>query len=147
MRIYLAGPIAGLTYEGCTGWRDEVAAELYRFMCYSPMRGKGYLKEVGEIGTQRYQQVLSTDKAIYVRDRMDVLEADLVICNLLGATKASIGTMFELAWASLNNIPVIGIMEKEGNVHDHPFVREAVGFRVETLREAMALAHFILMPI
>jgi hypothetical protein len=54
--------------------------------------------------------------------------------------------MIEIGWADAHRIPIILVMEKEGNIHDHPMVRECVSFRVETLDEAMAVAEAVLMP-
>jgi len=42
-KVYLAGPIKGLTYTGATDWRDEAKDALYDIGIagYSPMRAKG----------------------------------------------------------------------------------------------------------
>jgi hypothetical protein len=39
MKVYLAGPITGLTWEECTVWRNKVVAELKLFdiQCFSPL--------------------------------------------------------------------------------------------------------------
>jgi len=42
--------------------------------------------------------------------------------------------------------PIIAIMEKEGNPHDHPMMTEAFGFRVENLDQAVDLAIVMLLP-
>jgi len=50
----------------------------------------------------------------------------------------------EMAWAWDNGIPVVCMIEKEGNVHDHPMLRETIGFRVETRQEALHVVQTIL---
>lgn len=59
----------------------------------------------------------------YVHDRclFDVRRCDAVVVNLCGATKASIGACFEMAWAVAFNKPVFLAIENE-NVHRHPMV-------------------------
>jgi hypothetical protein len=64
--------------------------------------------------------------------------------NFLGATRVSIGTAIEFGWADSRKTPIICVMEPEGNPHDHPMIREAIGFRVATLKEALNVAIAIL---
>ena len=70
----------------------------------------------------------------------------MIIANFLGAEKVSIGTVMEVAWAKSKQTPVIAVMEKEGNPHDHPMMTEVFGFRVETLEEAVDIATVTLLP-
>jgi nucleoside 2-deoxyribosyltransferase len=90
---------------------------------------------------------MSTERGLTERDRYDSTKSDLVVCNLLGAQRVSIGTMIELGWADANRVPVVLIMEKTGNIHEHPMVRQTTSFRVEDLvtardiTEAVLLAH------
>ena len=49
----------------------------------------------------------------------------------------------EIAWADLSRTPVILAMEK-GNINEHAMINEAVGFRVDTVDEALNLAIAIL---
>lgn len=153
--IYLAGPITGLNYEGATDWRKLIFNRMDgpRYQILSPMRAKEYLSNLDEITAQGYQDtILSNAKAIVTRDRNDTMKCDLVIMNLLGATKVSIGTMIELGWADAARVPVVLIMEKEEfegdmrktNIHDHAMVTEMAGFRVSTLDEAVLVARTIL---
>lgn len=88
---------------------------------------------------------LSTGTGITTRDRYDCMGSDLVIFNLLGAQRISIGTMIELGWADAARNPAILIMEKEGNPHDHPMVRNTTQFRVDNVKDAIALTEIILL--
>lgn len=144
---YLAGPISGVTHAGCTGWRDELARllEPAGVAAASPMRDKHYLRDRGVLEGDYPERVLSTRDGIMTRDHFDVRNCDLVVANLLGAARVSVGTVMELAWAFAYRKPVVAVLE-DGNVHDHPMVRAAVGFRVATLAEAAAVAASVLGP-
>lgn len=150
-KIYLAGPISGLTYGEAQDWRDYFTKNIDpRISCYSPLRGKEYLKMRGPLEGSYDEFPLSTDTGITTRDRYDCMGADLVVFNLLGCTgkdaRISIGTMIELGWADASRNPAIVIMEKEGNVHEHPMVRQTTHFRVDNMEDAMRIAEIILLP-
>jgi len=80
------------------------------------------------------------------RDFFDCNRADVVVVNLLGATRVSIGTVMEIAWAYQRHTPTVVIMERDStvNVHEHPMIAEATGFRVETMEQAAHVAKVIL---
>jgi nucleoside 2-deoxyribosyltransferase len=144
---YLAGPITGLSYQGANDWRDEFIKLLPpEIIGISPLRAKKYLKEEKHIKSE-YSNLfpLSTSKGIKTRDKNDCFRSDIVIVNFLGANKVSIGTVMEIAWADAAETPVILIME-EGNIHDHPMIKESVGFVVQSLSAAAVLASAILLP-
>jgi nucleoside 2-deoxyribosyltransferase len=147
MKVYLAGPITGLTYGGTTEWRDYAIKELDNVGVegISPMRGKDYLLQETSIREQYDEYILSTQRAITTRDRWDCTNCDVVLANLLGATeRISIGTIMEYGWADAARNPIVTVMEKEGNPHDHAMVREVSGYRVETLDEALFVCKTIL---
>jgi len=145
-RVYLAGPITGLTFGGCTDWREYAQKELAAagIAGVSPMRAKDYLQSEAIVGDCYENTVLSSSKAIITRDRWDTTTVDLVLVNLLGAERVSIGTMIELGWADAARNPVITVIEQEGNIHDHSMMREITGFRVNTLEEGLNVAKAIL---
>lgn len=154
MRVYLAGPITGLSYDGCTDWREHAIQHLDQFNIQglSPLRGKTYLKNEKSISDNYNESenalivAMSGQRGIYERDRFDCHRADLVLVNLLGAKRVSIGTVMEIAWAAQNNTPIVLVMEKEGNIHEHSMLREAVAFRVDNLEDALHIAVTILAP-
>jgi hypothetical protein len=37
-------------------------------------------------------------------------------------------------------------MEAENNLHDHPMIREAIGYRVTTIDEAISITLAVLLP-
>src|SRR5579863_980002 len=145
-KIYLAGPISGLTSEGAQDWRGYFMNAIDpRIECYSPLRGKDYLKMRGPLEGSYDEYPLSTDIGITTRDRYDCMGSDLVVFNLLGAQRISIGTMIEVGWADAARNPAILIMEKEGNPHEHPMVRMTTGFRVTNIGDAIAIAEIVLL--
>jgi nucleoside 2-deoxyribosyltransferase len=147
-KVYLAGPIAGLNYEGATEWRDIARQQLYDcgIQGVSPMRGKEYLRDVRNFdsaGNYGNFSCMSSARGITTRDRYDATHCDVMLVNLLGANKVSIGTVMELGWADANRIPIVCVME-EGNIHDHGMINEVIGFKVETLEEALHIVKIIL---
>ena len=149
--VYLSGPITGLTFQGATDWRQHAieSLALEGIKGISPMRAKDYLaslnapisghgREYAKLG------VLSTPSAVLARDRFDTTRADVMLMNLLGSERVSIGTMVEIGWADAARVPIIGVMEPEGNVHDHMFVNQSIGFRVATLDEGLDIVKAIL---
>lgn len=144
---YLAGPITGCSYGEATDWRDEVIQNLDpRIEGMSPLRGKTYLEEEESIDAEYEANVLSCARGIMSRDHNDCKRADLLIVNLLGAKSVSIGTVMEIAWAFAYRIPVICVIEEDGNLHDHPMIREAISFRVTNLKQAADIANVTLLP-
>lgn len=143
--VYLAGPITGLSYGNATSWRTYAIEQLKPVFGLSPLRGKDYLINETDIAAAGYSEHhLSTPKGITSRDRFDCQRADVVIMNLVGATRVSIGTMIELGWADSKRIPVIVVME-DGNLHDHAMVNEMASFIVPDLDEAIKLTKKILI--
>lgn len=162
MLVYLAGPITGLSYNGCTDWREAAIKTLepHGIQGLSPLRGKDYLANEKSISDNyndntgirdneklgHLASVMSSQRGIYARDFYDCHRADLLIVNMLGAQRVSIGTVMEIAWAASANVPTILVMEKEGNIHEHSMLREACAFRVETLEDALHICVAMLAP-
>ena len=157
--VYLAGPITGCSYEGCVDWREYAIKELAAvgITGLSPMRAKDYLKSESIVGDSYEDTVLSSSRGIITRDRWDTTRSDIILANFLGAEQVSIGTVMEIAWADLARVPIIMAIEpseleatgpapSQGNVHEHSMLREAAGFRVETLEEGLNVAKAILLP-
>lgn len=146
--VYLAGPIAGLSYAEATDWRDVAEMHLARanIRALSPMRAKGYLADVksfsGTCGPEGDMGPLSGPRAVMTRDRFDATRCDVLLVSLLGATKVSIGTVMEIAWADLRRIPVVCVCEPD-NIHRHAMLDEAVGFWASTLDEGVAIVKAI----
>lgn len=146
--VYVAGPITGLTYEGSVNWREIVVRELERdfITVYSPMRNLSFLAHMQQMPDAYEASYLSAAKGIVAQDRFDVIRADMVYANLLGAERVSIGTTIEMAWANAFNKPILVSMEPEGNPHDHAFIKEIAGWVVPSIEEAVYTIRHLLLP-
>lgn len=140
--VYLAGPITGLSYDEGQDWRARAITHLaaHGINGLSPLRAKEYLRALPTLsGTgdeYAHMGVLSTARGVMTRDRFDATRCDVLLVNLLGATRVSIGTVMEIAWADLKRTPIVVAMEP-GNPHEHMMISEAIGFRVASLDEAL----------
>ena len=145
-RIYLAGPIKGLDYEGATSWRDYAIEKLPEFDCFSPMRWQEYRKQTGVIKQAYEDSAFSNSQALTYRDYADVKRADMVLVNLTGAKRASIGTVMEISAAWCFQVPVILAMDEDDEWHQYPMVKQTVMCEVRSLDEAIELARAFLLP-
>lgn len=156
MKVYLAGPIAGLNYGEATNWREQVKKELAKSNIngYSPMRAKQYLSNVKNFSKQPliegdpYKQLspLSSIQGIIGRDSFDVISSDLILVNFIGAKSISIGTAWEIGLAFGHSKPVVVAIEDEGNPNDHGLCIGSCRFRTNTLESAIHLTKSILLP-
>lgn len=162
MRVYLAGPITGLTYKGATDWREEFSKELEKqgHIGVSPMRGKDYLSEIFQDGeilqktpatgfeTVQMERIhklqlsyeefpMSSAQGIYGRDKYDTAHCEVVFANFLNAESISIGTCMEVQRGYDKDKFVLVAIEKQDNLNDHPFIRRAASCIVEDLETAM----------
>ena len=149
-RVYLAGPIAGLTYDDALDWRAQAATDLARYgiEALSPMRAKDALVD-RTISTNYRDYAKSgpfyTSRGIITRDYNDVKRSDVLLVNLLGLRKQTTGTVMELGWAFAMQKPTVVVIEPSGNVHDsHPMLVETFDFRVATMEEAIHTVAVIL---
>lgn len=154
--VYLSGPITGLSYEEARyGWRKLVAMaleeewvqdpdepSLYRrrggIKVLSPMRHEAHLAEMQTIDTHYPEHFFSKAKVIVEKDRLDIKRSDIMLVNVLGAQRVSIGTVSEIAMAYEQGKQTILVMEDAGNPHEHPFVTELVSLRLNNLDDAIA---------
>jgi nucleoside 2-deoxyribosyltransferase len=121
--VYLAGNIAGLTYEDAIAWRTTAAQKLesHGYICLDPMRDKQHLSG-SIVGFTHNSQNCSAEE-IFKRDIDDVNRANIVLANI---STFSIGTAFELGYAySLGKIIVVAA---SGAVLDHPFLTESANY-------------------
>lgn len=137
-KVYLAGPILGLSPKDATDWRKSASESLNELglEALSPMRHKEYLGGYDTLPDVAEKFVMSSQKGIVARDRNDVMRCDAVLMYLVGAKRVSIGTMVELGWADAFRKPIIVVVTEE-DLHWHAFVREISGFVVKTLGEGI----------
>lgn len=125
--IYCVHPISGQSADSVFAYYTRIKERLSKF--YSvliPMTGKASLRCEKEFRAAGYEgNPLTTNHAIFERDKWMVTQSDVIYANLMGATGyVSIGSMFELAWASMMGKYVVLAMDQE-SVHRHAFVLEA----------------------
>ena len=145
---YLAGPITGMTFENATDWREHTKKRLadVGITGFSPLRAKQYIGELGGRVRDQYDTFpLSTASGIICRDRYDATHRDIVLVNMLGAEKVSIGTVMEIAWADAFRVPIVLVME-EGNIHTHAMLTEVSSYIVPTLDEGIDIVIRFLLP-
>lgn len=148
MKVYLAGPISGLTYtQAALGWREQIKELLPEFDLFSPMRAKGFLADAGALSGSYDEIPMGSMNGILGRDRNDVFTCDLMIANFLEDDgNMSLGTAMEFGWADAWRKPVI-LVAAEGNPHrEHPMLRGASVYVVDNLADAAYLAKHLLLP-
>ena len=137
MKIYTVGSISGLTKEQVeeyfTGSKHYF--ESLGYTVFNPMSGKGQLRVDKIYRAKDYRHPVATNRAIIGRDRWMVGQADVIYANFSNSQMASIGSMFELAWAYELKKHIVAVIPKE-NIHQHAFVLQACDIIFETEEEA-----------
>jgi nucleoside 2-deoxyribosyltransferase len=139
MKIYLAGPISGNGYwETLELFQPKIKTlEHAGYTVLHPLLGKGHLRNEVEFRAHGYGHPVSTNHAIFERDRWMVGMADIVFADLSHTKCVSIGTMFELAWASQLGKHTVLVLPDSEEYHQHCFVFEAADVHVQTVDEAL----------
>jgi len=148
--VYLAGSIGGISYGEATEWRDQAFTALAKvgITAYSPMRAKSFLKNEKSLTwmMDHWENPMATSKGIMSRDHNDCVTADVLLVNLLGQTRGSLGTVMEIAWAFDRRIPVVMVAEPDNTHVLHPMLIEAINFRVDNLEDGIEIVKHILLP-
>jgi len=148
-KVYLAGPIAGSTYEASEDWRICARLMLLRspyIVTFSPMRGKAFLRQHGVLSSMPDDEdPRATGPGIMGRDHNDVKTADAVLMNLLNAERISVGSMIEAAWCYAYRVPLILVMQA-GNIHEHAMLNQIPTYRTDDLQTGCDLVRALLLP-
>lgn len=136
LKVYLAGPMTGLTADEVIEHINHRKEQLKGYKVYHPMAGKKILDGGSVLQASGYQNPLINDHHIIERDRWMVEQVDVVFADLSGAEKVSIGTCMELAWAHDKHKYTVLVMER-GNVHEHCFILEAADIIFENVDDAI----------
>lgn len=139
--IYIVGPLTGLDADAMYARFHGRAGRLrdMGYTVYNPMGGKDHLKGTGEIKASGYVSPLSMDHAVYQRDQWMCHRADVIYADFTSAARVSIGSCFELAWASRAGKMVILVMDTDqdgGHPMDHLFIHKAATLVFKTTLEA-----------
>lgn len=160
--VYLAGPITGHDQnKAANGWRPQFVEMLGKLdaehiSCFSPMRGKEFLKDFGVLTSGRNypDHPMCSKSGITVRDFNDLSFCDIMVaCFLETPTHkdhddvqlASLGTGWEFGACYALHKPVIMVADKE-NIHQHLMLQHSAGYNVTTLEDAVELTYFLLTP-
>ena len=138
-KIYVAGPISGMSYDEVQKYFKTTSHKLEQlgYDVLTPMIGKSALRTELKLRTKDYTYPISTNHAIFGRDQWMVRQSDIILCNLENSgERVSIGSMMELAWASMLGKHIIVVLPKN-NIHQHAFVLEAADIIYETYDEAL----------
>jgi len=137
-RCYLAGPMAGLSYEEANAWRDKVHVALSDdFELVNPCRNKESLAGRGKLTMHGYNDhFMCQEQTVFYRDTHDVRSCDGLLVNFENAPFISIGTPFELGMAWALHKPIIVVMPKD-NCYRHIFTLQSANYVAETLEEAI----------
>lgn len=139
MKIYVAGPISGQSYEQVLTRYERQTASLQSagYDVLHPMTGKRYLRNEIQFKARGYDSPVSTNHAIKNRDRWMVGQADVLLLDFTtSGDRVSIGTCMELAWADELNKHTVAILPKD-NIHNHAFVLECCDIIFELEEDAM----------
>jgi nucleoside 2-deoxyribosyltransferase len=136
--VYLAGLISTEKTESLTWRYDAASAFEGKMRVLSPMRGKDKLGSTSKDGGITTSELTAND--ILMRDYHDVKESHVILAHLetFGSTRPMVGTIAELAWAWMLQIPVVAICNKDNYLmRNHPFVKAFVSHFSETVEEGV----------
>ena len=152
--VYLGGPIAGLTYDEASDWREAAteACAALGYSVYSPMRGKDVLRP------QYTHRVFGFNAEVsngllgpFARDMHDIRRCDVMIAHIGTSEDVSIGTMIELGAAyALGKFVVVVLPNVRGRPYAdtagrlHPFVAGVATAVVGTIEEAYGVLEALL---
>ena len=142
LRVYLCGPITGQSPEASMRWRDYATRNLApKIITIDPTRDlPDTVQRSSKPGTLKTAVMRAAHgKRTVARDRFDVMRADILLANFLGAEAASIGSVGEIVWADIMQKPIIIVREPSGNIHDHDMLNELAGWIFHDLDQALAL--------
>ncbi len=161
-KVYLAGPISGLSFDEAEDWRHGVTAELscYDIDAFSPLRMKQFLAELPVIGghdsalypaRDDLQRAIASPSGVLGRDHNDCVTSDVLFVNFLGSISRSLGTAMEIAWAWEAHIPIVMCIEENSDntlvsPNEHIMFQAAATYRVASLVAGVELTKSIILP-
>ena len=140
-KVYLAGPIAGLTEGEAKDWRNDVAHDLKiaGFIPVSPLRSEPAINGIYQL---YYDDPLyGTKEAIAAKNELDVRSCNITLAYMpreFSKRRPSYGTTVEVAWAYALSKPVI-LVSDDPYVFEHPLISRCASWKLGTLEEAVRL--------
>jgi len=145
-RLYLAGPILGLTEGDAKDWRDDFTKRLQPsgIVCVSPLRCE---PSVDGVYASSYGDLcFGTAGAITAKNYMDVQSCAAVLCYFpyRGVGKdRSAGTIAELAWSFALQKPRV-VVSDDDFIRNHPVIKTMAQWMLPDLEAAERLFKGIL---
>jgi len=139
MYVYLAGPITGLTLQDASAWREDEnlinSLAKHGYEVLTALRDKEHLHAYdGKVLPARYSD--EEEESEVFLDLNDINDSRVVLANMHGASRVSVGTAWEMGYAYAKGIPVIAVVDA-GSVYDHLFVNQTAYRVVPSLFEAV----------
>ena len=139
MKIYCVKPISGESGKDVFEYYERIRKTLLDigYDVLTPLYGKGKLRTELEFKAHGYENdPLTTNHAIFGRDKFFVQQSDIIFANFIGASRVSIGSIMEIAIGHMVGKQIVVVMEKD-NIHRHSFVLEASTIVFEGENEAI----------
>ena len=138
--IYLAGPIAGLTEEEATTWRNDVDLMLPdNIVGISPLRCEPLRPGMVYTDDGATDKMWSDPRAINAKNWLDTESSDLVLAYLpkqMNDRRPSIGTIIEIGWTLGLKKPLI-VVSDDNQMLDHPLIECNAAWRLKELDDAV----------
>ena len=144
--VYLAGPITGCTENAAKDWRAHVAEMLPPgVVAVNPLRCEPAVN--GKYEAVYDDPRFGTSAAISGKNWFDTMRADIVLVYLPQAARRqhglSIGTMFEVGWASAMQKAIIVVTDDE-KIQGHPLMQRNVNWILPNFEQAVEVIEGIL---
>lgn len=121
-KIYLAGPMGGLSWEDANSWRLDLTFMLGpQFEILNPMRGK--TPETWAKNGPYPEYLFYSSDLVITRDLNDVEQASALVVNFPYKTPHGIGTAIEMGTAIPLRKPVIIVLHPDDLLRQHPFIK------------------------
>ncbi len=148
-KVYLAGPIGGLSYDDAfAGWRqkaEKLFEDCVEIQTYNPMRFKEVLRGELKLDGKDYEgDPLVTPQGIFTRDMHDVMSCDAMLINFRDSQKVSIGTCVEIGWATAFRKPFVMVTD-DINPHQGPFMKACTPFVTSDLEVGVSMIKRLLL--
>ena len=115
VKFYVAGGMGGLSFDEQMEWRNDIEDKINRAAPYTPtyfFQPPYYYQPDGE-----YHK---SEREAMCFDLNRLRHSDVMIVNF--NIPSSLGTMYEIAVAHENRIPIIGLNENNADIHPWAFV-------------------------
>lgn len=140
--IYLCGPMTGLSFNRAEEWRTKTQKKFEAIpgiQVLNPARNCHVKNdEIYQAVNLDQKRGLNCDRALRARNLSDIALSSVVFANFLDAERPSLGSIYELGYASALRVPVICVIEDSGNVHEHLMITSGIDYRFNNLPEAFS---------